>query len=40
MKENSGRKFHGDWVVLRDRLTYELDEVGRVLAQVAKAYVR
>ena len=36
--ENSGREFHGDWVALRDRLNYELDEVERVLSQVAAGY--
>lgn len=36
--ENAGREFHGDWVALRDRLHYELDEVERVLAKVATGY--
>lgn len=36
--ENAGRQFHGDWVALRDRLNYELDEVERVLAKVATGY--
>ena len=36
--ENSGREFRGDWTALRDRLSYELDEVERVLTQVAAGY--